>query len=181
MGQAAHESEVSLTIAEARSRPQPTGPCSVAASEVCWFGSSLQRSRSLGSRKGPQHPRSHPQPQCLPKVAGAWIAFPWVLEGAGVIQGTGCPVPWTGWGWFVGSMCGGRIACAGSGGPQLDHPPAWQLPWTGTRCDPSLSPAPNTGWAGPRGLTENQVGEEKAGRIAEWSDWFCPLFLQRSQ
>ena len=148
MGEAVHESEVSHIIAVPRVPPPAPWPSlgGCVRRAAGWFGSYLQRNRSLDCTKGPRPPQ---EPQAAPvSLQGGWDLDCVSVGSRGGGSGSGYWLPWVwGWGWFAGSMRGGRSACAGSGGPQLDPPPARQLRWAATRCGPSLESTPSTGWA----------------------------------
>lgn len=143
VGEAVHESEVSHIIAV----PQIPPPAHWPSLSGCYGTAGLA---ATTGEAGPWAARKSLAPQELgtaPGFAPGWLGLGSCFHGScgTVAQGagyTGCGIGAD----FVGSMCGGEIACVGFHGLQLTHQ-LGNFSKAGTRYDPSLGAIPNTKWA----------------------------------
>lgn len=181
MGEAVHESEVSHIIAVPQIPPPAPWPSlsSCLRGAAGWAATSGEAGL-WAARKGlsaPQEPHAAPV-----SLQGGWDLDCISLGSGGGESSLGYWLSWVwGWGWFAGSMHGGRIACAGSGGPQLDHPPTRRLPRAATRCGPSLGPIPSTGWALRGDSRRVRWERRRQGGLMSDLTGFVPLSPQLSQ
>lgn len=180
MGEAVRESEVSHIIAVPQTLPPGPWPSlSGCLRRAAGLAATSREAGLWAARKGLGPPGATRSPISL---QGGWDLDCVSVGSGGGRRGSGYWLSrvW-GWGRFAGSSHGGRIARVGSGDPQLDHPPARQLPGAATRCDPSLGLIPSTGWA-PRG-DSGRVRWERRRQRGLMSDLigFVPLSPQLSQ